>query len=72
MSSHDNKGLTIYPQWCKGCGICVGFCPKDALALEEGRITVARPESCIGCRLCEKLCPDYAIYFVAEEVGQNG
>ena len=22
-------------QWCKGCGICVAFCPKKALSLDE-------------------------------------
>ena len=72
VSGDELKGLEVFPAWCKGCGICVAFCPRETLALEEGRVVVARPDSCVGCRLCEKLCPDYAIYFAAKEAGNNG
>lgn len=52
----------IEPSWCKGCGICVHFCPRQVLALDEnGRVYAAEPQSCIGCRLCELRCPDLAI-----------
>ena len=38
----NNKKLVINPKWCKGCGICVAFCPKNALELvhEIGRAHV--------------------------------
>lgn len=48
-------------KWCKGCNICVAFCPKQVLALHNGKIAVERPEDCIGCRMCELRCPDFAI-----------
>lgn len=51
---------------CKGCNICVHFCPKHVLKLEKGKVKVINPEECIGCKLCELRCPDYAI-FVEEE-----
>ncbi len=52
----------IEPAWCKGCDICVKFCPERCLALDERQIAVlARPEACTGCRMCEWLCPDFAI-----------
>ncbi len=52
----------IKRQWCKGCGICVEFCPKKALALDKDRkVYVANPGACSGCNLCEMRCPDFAI-----------
>ena len=48
---------------CKGCGICVAFCPKSVLSIDElGKVVVAHPEYCIGCGQCELRCPDYAIF----------
>lgn len=60
------KKLVTEPSWCKGCAICVEFCPKKILKLEKGKITVTNHEECIKCGLCELRCPDYAIYL--EEV----
>ena len=48
--------------WCKGCGICVAFCPKKVLELDEnGKVRAVRPEDCLACRLCEFRCPDLAL-----------
>jgi len=54
---------------CKGCGLCVFYCPKQVLALSERMnakgynvAEVRRAEDCTGCRLCESGCPDFAIY----------
>ncbi len=52
----------INRQWCKGCGICVEFCPEDALALDEmEKSNLAYPDKCNGCGMCELRCPDLAI-----------
>ena len=53
--------ITVNTKWCKGCEICVAFCPKDCLVMEGGKCRVARPEDCIKCMLCELRCPDFAI-----------
>ncbi|MBN2185582.1 MAG: 4Fe-4S binding protein [Candidatus Krumholzibacteriota bacterium] len=53
--------ITVKPEWCKGCGICVAFCPKDVLEMEGGTAKVLRPDDCIKCMLCELRCPDFAI-----------
>ncbi|MBQ6654054.1 MAG: 4Fe-4S binding protein [Erysipelotrichaceae bacterium] len=61
------KKLRIDASWCKGCGICVAFCPRNVLKLENDRITVADEENCIKCGLCELRCPDYAIWLEESE-----
>lgn len=52
----------INREWCKGCRICVEFCPKDALATDKlEKAKLAYPEKCIRCGICELMCPDLAI-----------
>lgn len=58
----DTKTLNIDKILCKGCGICIEFCPKSVLNLQNGKINIIDEDLCIGCGMCEKLCPDYAIY----------
>lgn len=58
--------VTVFPNWCKGCGLCVEFCPAKVLEQgDDGRVIVAHPEKCTACRWCELHCPDFAI-FVAD------
>jgi len=52
----------IERSWCKGCGICVHFCPKYVLEMDEEQKAIAvRLEDCVCCRLCELRCPDLAV-----------
>ena len=32
------KKLVTNPKWCKGCGICVAFCPKEVLSVKKEKI----------------------------------
>ena len=55
--------VTVFPNWCKGCNLCIEFCPMDVLEQgDDGRVIVAHPEKCTGCRWCELHCPDFAIF----------
>lgn len=62
MPTNKEKSLTIDKDWCKGCGICVAFCPKNVLEIKEGKVVIKDLEACIECGQCELRCPDYAIY----------
>lgn len=57
-----NRILEIAPDWCKGCGICVAFCPKNALELKKEKVSLKSENDCILCGQCEMRCPDYAIW----------
>ncbi|MFZ7103817.1 MAG: 4Fe-4S dicluster domain-containing protein [Peptococcaceae bacterium] len=54
--------IDINKKWCKGCSICVDFCPKNVLFInDENKGAVGNIENCTGCMMCEYRCPDYAI-----------
>jgi 2-oxoglutarate ferredoxin oxidoreductase subunit delta len=55
--------VTIYAKWCKGCHICVAFCPPKVLVMGPGddHPTVAHPDQCTACHFCDTHCPDLAI-----------
>ncbi len=72
MGNSKLKEHIINREWCKGCGICVHFCPKNVLELdEEEKVFADQKENCICCRLCEFRCPDLAIEVVCEESVEN-
>ncbi len=72
MSDDKNesaKGTVIIDEdLCKGCAICVVFCPTSALAM-GGRLNkkgyylpeLVEPTKCNGCDVCGMHCPDFAI-----------
>jgi len=67
MAKPKLKEHVINRKWCKGCGICVEFCPKNVLELDDTEKAVAvRKEDCIACNLCELRCPDLAIEIITE------
>lgn len=60
--------ITVDSERCKGCNICIEFCPKKVFVKSEKYskkgVRVPDPvnvENCTVCRLCELLCPDMAL-----------
>ncbi|HSQ16922.1 MAG TPA: 4Fe-4S binding protein [Anaerolineales bacterium] len=54
--------VVIFANWCKGCSLCVDFCPTGVLVLDEDEHpVVAYPEKCTACHWCDTHCPDFAI-----------
>lgn len=65
--------IYIIKDRCKGCNICIDFCPTEALEeSEEFNVKGYHPpklkdeDLCVGCRFCELICPEFAIYIVKE------
>ena len=59
----------IFPEYCKGCGLCKEKCPNDVLRWSHSLGVYGTPivepkdeDSCIACLICEMVCPDAAIY----------
>lgn len=60
--------IKINPDFCKGCGFCIHFCPKKVYE-HSGKLNkkgyqttrAARPDDCSECGLCDLYCPEFAI-----------
>lgn len=61
------KKLSIKQSWCKGCGICAAFCPKNVLEIKADKICIKDESACIYCAQCELRCPDFAIFVEEKE-----
>ncbi len=54
--------ISINKDWCKGCGICIDFCPVKVFIRDiDGKPVVKNEDKCTGCMLCSLRCPDFAI-----------
>jgi Pyruvate/2-oxoacid:ferredoxin oxidoreductase delta subunit len=51
----------IDQQACSGCGTCVGWCPTDAIALNDEGLAERDENACLGCGVCSRFCPEEAI-----------
>ncbi len=57
---------------CKGCGLCIEFCPKHVLVVSDRfnkkgyhppELVEEEPLNvCINCGFCERICPEFAIF----------
>ena len=61
----------LIPQRCKGCGLCIEFCPQQVLRESpetNGKgyhcpeIALGKEEACVHCEFCALVCPEFAIF----------
>jgi len=61
----------IIPERCKGCEMCVRFCPNEIIQISEAinakgyhypEIVQGKEDSCVHCEFCTLVCPEFAIY----------
>ena len=63
---------------CKGCGLCIHFCPtkylefSSALNIRGVRYPVSKKNGkCSGCKVCMLVCPDVCIEWVLDEAAKK-
>lgn len=66
--------IIVDDRYCKGCGLCVGVCPRGIIELDTSRITAkgyhpariaeGSESQCTACGTCYLMCPDVAITVV--------
>jgi 2-oxoglutarate ferredoxin oxidoreductase subunit delta len=62
-------GRVVFDQErCKGCEVCVQFCPRKIIVMLDHRNArgyrpagVHEMDKCTGCATCAQMCPDSAI-----------
>ncbi len=72
--------ITIEPELCKGCGLCIEACPPDVLKFHEKfnnkgyHYAYYVGENCTGCGVCFYACPEpeaIAVYKKGAEVEEE-
>ena len=74
--------IHIIKDFCKGCGFCIEFCPKNVLEKSDeiNKRGAYLPEvvdesKCVLCGFCMAICPEFAIFAIekkCEEGCENG
>ncbi|MCL2121727.1 MAG: 4Fe-4S binding protein [Clostridiales bacterium] len=61
--------ITVNDEYCKGCEMCVLFCPNKIMVLSKEKLNskgyhpaeLSDESKCTGCCICASMCPDIAI-----------
>jgi 2-oxoglutarate ferredoxin oxidoreductase subunit delta len=61
--------IIILEDTCKGCALCVEYCPKGCIQIAKDKFTRSgallpefiNPGECSACGTCGNMCPDFAI-----------
>ena len=62
--------IVINTDKCKGCGICIEYCPQKLIVILENELNAqgyrpagfSDPEvECKGCKICAEMCADICI-----------
>ncbi len=69
LSQHSNISPKVKGKDCKGCELCLSWCPQEAISIrpplsgnkDKHGIAFIDPEKCIGCGECILTCPTGAI-----------
>ncbi|MDW8001172.1 MAG: DUF362 domain-containing protein [Deltaproteobacteria bacterium] len=60
LVQHSSVSPYVDVQACKGCRVCVSYCPEDAIEIVEKKAKIDS-KKCIGCAECVIVCESKAI-----------
>lgn len=75
--SKTKGAIVVNTDRCKGCGLCIAACPKQAIAMADKKVNVsgypyvepsAQADTCTGCTSCAIVCPDGCITVYRKKV----
>ncbi len=61
----------LIPDRCKGCDLCIHFCPQGVLEVSSGMnakgyhypsIVIGKENDCVHCEFCTLICSEFAIF----------
>jgi len=55
LRQHAGMNPNISEQYCTGCGVCIRWCPADAISMNN-KTAVIDDQKCIGCGECIAVC----------------
>lgn len=63
------KGEIVILDSCKGCALCVEYCPNNCIQISKDKFTSSgallpefvNKEDCVACKICGNMCPDFSI-----------
>lgn len=73
--------IYLIPDRCKGCEVCIHFCPQQVLSISDQRnakgyripmVANEQLDSCVDCGFCTLVCPEFAIFTLPLEDGVLG
>lgn len=72
----ESTTIIIQSQLCKGCELCVTFCPEKILEMgyelniksyHYPHVIADKEADCKQCRYCERVCPELSIFLRPEQ-----
>jgi 2-oxoglutarate ferredoxin oxidoreductase subunit delta len=73
--------IHLIPERCKGCEVCIHFCPQNVLCISDERnqkgyripmVIPGKETECVNCEFCTLICPEFAIFTLPWNSDQDG